>query len=167
MVEEKLLKIDDLARNVDRISLLINSLKIRSIPPKHDINESLKAMRISIDECKERTARMHAKQDWFVKACSSISRENNDEDLKVIDVTPIEYLFYNINLDKYGTRDESTLARRRPNDSELIDLDAKNDKSEIGEVKTLSSNKPTLLNYKDFNYDNRPSIDYIYLLHPC
>ena len=52
LVEEKLLKIDDLARNVDRISIEIYSLKIRSIPPKHDINESLKAMRISIDECK-------------------------------------------------------------------------------------------------------------------
>ena len=61
MVEEKLLKIDDLARNVDRISLEIDSLKIRSIPPKHDINESLKAVRISIDECKERATRMHAK----------------------------------------------------------------------------------------------------------
>src|SRR3989337_2462471 len=70
MVEEKLLKIDDLARNVDRISLEIDSLKIRYILPKHDINESLKAMRTSINECKERTARIRAKQDWFVKACS-------------------------------------------------------------------------------------------------
>uniref|UniRef100_M8BGW4 Uncharacterized protein n=1 Tax=Aegilops tauschii TaxID=37682 RepID=M8BGW4_AEGTA len=52
MVEEKLLKIDDLARNMDRISLEIDSLKIRSIPPNHDINNSLKAMIISIDECK-------------------------------------------------------------------------------------------------------------------
>ena len=52
LLEEKLLKVDDLPRNVDRISLEIDSLKLRSIPPKHDINESLKAMRISIDECK-------------------------------------------------------------------------------------------------------------------
>ena len=62
LLEEKLPKIDELARNVDRISLEVDSLKIRSIPPKHDINESLKAMRISIDECKERTARMRAKK---------------------------------------------------------------------------------------------------------
>ena len=62
LIEEKLLKSDDLARNVDRISLDVDSLKLRSIPPKHDINESLKAMRISIDECKERTARMRAKK---------------------------------------------------------------------------------------------------------
>ena len=40
MIEEKLLKIDDLARNIDRISLEVDSLNLRSIPPKHDINES-------------------------------------------------------------------------------------------------------------------------------
>ena len=73
LIEEKLLKIDELDRNVDIISLDVDSLKLRSIPPKHDINESLKAMRISIDECKERTARMRAKKDCFIKACSSIS----------------------------------------------------------------------------------------------
>ena len=88
-LEEKLLKVDELVRNVDRISH-VDSLKLRSIPPKHDINESLKAMRISIDECKERTARMRAKKDAFIRACSSSSYENNDEGLKVIDVSPIK-----------------------------------------------------------------------------
>ena len=39
LIEEKLLKIDDFASNVDRISLDVDSLKLRSIPPKHDINE--------------------------------------------------------------------------------------------------------------------------------
>ena len=103
MIEEKLLKIDDLARNIDRIALDVDSLKLRSIPPKHDINESLKAMRISIDECKERTARMRAKKDAFIRVCSSSSYENNDEDLKVIDVSPIKSLFCNMNLDNDGT----------------------------------------------------------------
>ena len=143
MIEEKLLKIDELARNVDIISLDVDSLKLRSIPPKHDINESLKAMRISIDECKERTARMCAKKDCFVKACSSF-HDNNDEDLKVIDVSPIKSLFCNMNLDNDGTGDESTLVKRSPNDSEFLDLNAKIGKSGIGEVKTLSSNEPTL-----------------------
>ena len=46
-------------------------------------------MRISIDECKEITAKMQAKRDWYVKACSSSFCENNDEYLKVIDVNPI------------------------------------------------------------------------------
>ena len=109
MIEEKLLKIDDLARNMDRISHDVDSLKLRYIPTKHDINESLKAMRSSIDECKERTARLRAKKDCFVKACSSSFHENNDEDLKVIDVSPIKYLFCNMNLNNDGTGDESNL----------------------------------------------------------
>ena len=52
LLDEKLPKIDELARNVDRISLDVDYLKLRSIPPKHDINESLKATRSSIDGCK-------------------------------------------------------------------------------------------------------------------
>ena len=43
----------------------------------------------------------------------------------MIDVTPIKSLFSNMNLDKYGTGDESTLVKRHPNDSEFLDLDAK------------------------------------------
>ena len=45
---------------------------------------------------------MRAKRDCFVKACSSSFCENNVEDLKFIGVTPIESLFYNINLDEDG-----------------------------------------------------------------
>jgi hypothetical protein len=90
--------------------------------------------------------------------------EAKDEDLKVIDVTPIESLFSNVNLDKDGTGDESTLVRRRPNDSEFLNLDAKIDKSGIGEVKTLASNEPTILDFKDFNYDSCSLIYCISLL---
>ena len=164
LLEEKLLKVDDLARNVDRLSLDVDSLKLRSTPPKHDINESLIAMRISIDECKERTTRLRAKKDCFVKACSPSLRENNDEDLKVIDVSPIRSLFYNMNLNNNGTGYESTLVRRRPNNSEFLDLDAKFGKSGIGEVKTLNSIEPTILDFKELNYDNYSLIDSISLL---
>ena len=153
LLEEQLLNVDDLARNVDRLSLDVDSLKLRSTPPKHDINESLKAMRISIDECKERTARLHAKKDCFVKACSSSFHENNDEDLKVIDGYPIRSLFYNMNLDNNGTGDESTLVRMRPKNSEFLDLHAKFGKSGIGEVKTLNSIEPTILDFKEFDYE--------------
>ena len=45
-----------------------------------------------------------------------------------------------------------------------LDLDAKINKSEIGEVKILSSNEPTLLDFKEFNYDNCYLIDCISLL---
>ena len=110
-------KIDELARNIDRIYLDVDSLKLRSIPPNHDINESLKAMRISIDEFKERTARMRAKKYAFIRACSSSSYENNDEDLKVIDVSPIKSLFCNMNLDNDGAEYDPPLSRRRSKNS--------------------------------------------------
>ena len=164
LIEEKLLKIDELARNIDRLSLDVDYLKLRSIPPKHDINESLKAMRISIDECKERTARIRAKKDSFIRACSSSFHDNKDEDLKVIDVSLIKSLFCNINLDNDGTEYDPPSPRRHPNDLQFIDLDAKIDKSGIGVVKTLSSNESALLDLKDFNYDNCSLIDCISLL---
>src|SRR6187401_2933592 len=164
LLEEKLLKIDELARNMDKIILDVDSFKLRSIPPKHDINESLKAMRISIDECKERTARMLAKRDCFMKACSSSFHDNKDEDLKVIDVSPIKSLFSSMNLDKYGTGYESTLVKRRPNDSEFLDLDAKIVKRGIEEIKTLHSDEPTILDIKGLSYDNCSLIDCISLL---
>ena len=40
--------------------------------------------------------------------------ENNDEDLKVIDASPIRSMFCNMNFDDYGTDDESTLPRGVP-----------------------------------------------------
>ena len=149
LLEEKLLKVDESARNVDRISLDVDSLKLRSIPPKHDINESLKAMRISIDECKGKTASMRAKKDCFVKACSSNFYEKKDEDLKVIDVSPIKSLFCNMNLDNDGTGYDPPLPRRRSKNSEFVDLDAKFDNSGIEEIKTLDVAKPTILDFKD------------------
>ena len=90
--------------------------------------------------------------------------ENKDEDLKVIDVSPIKSLFCNMNLDNDGTGDESTLVKRCPNDSEFLDLDVKIGKSGIEEVKTLHRNEPTILDFKEFNYDNFSLIDCISLL---
>ena len=156
-----MLKIDELARNVDRISLDVDSLKLRSIPPKHDINMSLKAMRISIDECKERTARMRAKKDSFIRTCSTSFQDNKDEDLKVIDVSPIKSLFCNMNLDNDGTEYELPLPRRRSKNLESLDLDAKIVKSGIEEVRTLNINQPTISDFKEFNYYNFSLIDCI------
>ena len=89
---------------------------------------------------------------------------NNDEELKVIDVSPIKSLFCNMNIGNDGTGDESTLVKRRPNDSEFLDLDAKFGKSGVGEVKTLHINEPTIFDFKEFNYDNYSLIDCISLL---
>ena len=57
---------------------------------------------------------MRAKKDCFVKACSSSFYENKDEDLKVIDVSPIKSLFFNMNLENDGTGDETTLVENVP-----------------------------------------------------
>ena len=59
---------------------------------------------------------MRAKKDCFVKVCSSSFDDNKDEDLKVIDVSPIKSLFCNMNLDNDGTGDESTLVKMCPKD---------------------------------------------------
>ena len=82
----------------------------------------------------------------------------------MIGVSSIDSLFSKIEIDNKGTEEESTLARRHPDNSEGENLDKKNDKSGFGEVKTLTSDVATLLDYKDFNYDNCSLIDYIYLL---
>ena len=89
---------------------------------------------------------MRLKNNFF-----GIFLEDKVEDLKVVDVSPIKSLFCNMNLDNDGTGDESPLPRRRPKNSEFLDLDAKIDKSGIEEVKTLDSNEPIILDFKEFN----------------
>ena len=66
-------------------------------------------------------------------------------------------------LDNDGTEYDPPLPRRRSRNSEFVDLDAKFDKSGI-EDKTLDINEPTILDFKDFNYDNFSLIDCISLL---
>ena len=63
-----------------------------------------------------------------------------------------------------GTGEESTLSRRRPDNSEGENLVEKIDKSGFEEVKTLTSDVPTILDYKDFNYDSCSLVDCISLL---
>ena len=89
---------------------------------------------------------------------------NHDEDLKMIDVSHIESLFTCLNINDKGTGDESTLVSRRLVCLEGDDLNDKNNKSGFEEVKTLDSNAPTTLDYKDFNYDNCSLIECISLL---
>ena len=49
-----------------------------------------------------------------------------------------------MNLDNNGTGDESTLVRRRPKNSEFLDLDATFGKSGIGEEKLYIALNPLL-----------------------
>ena len=69
-----------------------------------------------------------------------------------------------MNLDNDGTEYDPPLPRRRSRNSEFLDLDAKFGKSGIGEVKTLNSIEPTILDFKELNYDNFSLIDCISLL---
>ena len=82
----------------------------------------------------------------------------------MIGVSTIDYLFSNIKIDNKGTELESTLARRRPNNLEGENLDEKTDEGGFGEVKTLTIDVPTILDYKDFNYDNCSLVERISLL---
>ena len=69
-----------------------------------------------------------------------------------------------MNLDNDGAGHEPPLPRRRPKNSEFLNLDAKIGKSGIEEIKTLDSNEPTILDFKEFNYDKFSLIDCISLL---
>ena len=107
-----------------------------------------------MDESKKRTAMLRAKREFLEKAFSSDYFHKSDEDLKMIGVSSIDSLFSKIKIDEKGTEEESTLARRRPDNSEGENLVEKIVKSGFEEVKTLTSDVPTILDYKDFNYDS-------------
>ena len=117
-----------------------------------------------MDESKKRTAMLRAKREFLERAFSTDCFHNNDEDLKMIGVSSIDSLFSIVKNDENGIGEESTLGRRRPNISEGENLVEKIDKSGFEEVKTLASDVPTLLDYKDFNYDSCSLIDCISLL---
>ena len=117
------------------------------------VDESIKAIYVCMDESKKRTVMLRAKREFLEKAFSSDYSCKNDEDLKMIGVSYIDSLFSKVKNDEKGTQEESTLGRRRPNILEGENIVEKIDESGFGEVKTLASDAPTLLDYKDFNYD--------------
>ena len=82
----------------------------------------------------------------------------------MIGVSSIDSLFSKVEIDEKGTVEESTLGRRRPNISEGENLVEKIDESGFGEVKTLASDAPAILDYKDIHYDSFSLIDCISLL---
>ena len=145
-------KIDDLSRSVDRISHDVETLKMKKFVPK--VEGSIKALYVSMDGSKKRTSMLRAKREFLEKAFTSDCFHKNDEDLKMIGVSSIDSLFSKIKIDEKGTTEESNLGRRHPSISEGENLVEKIDKSGFEEVKTLTSDGPTILDYKDFNYDS-------------
>ena len=128
------------------------------------VDESIKSLYVSMDESKKRTAMLRGKREFLEKVFSSDYFCKSDQDLKMIGVSSIDSFLSKIKIDEKGTREESTLARRCPNNSEGENLVEKIDKSGFEEVKTLTSDVPTILDYKDFNYGSCSLIDCISLL---
>ena len=49
------------------IALDVETLKSKTLPPKHDYNETIKSIQVSINESKERTTKLKAKQEFLEK----------------------------------------------------------------------------------------------------
>ena len=73
-------KIDDLSRSVDRIAHDVENLKMKVFVPK--VDESIKALYVSMDESKKRTAMLRAKREFLEKVFSSDFFRKSDEVLK-------------------------------------------------------------------------------------
>ena len=65
-IEEKLNKVDDMSRSIDRISHDVETLKMKNFVPK--VDESIKALYVSMDESKKRTAMLRAKREFLEKS---------------------------------------------------------------------------------------------------
>ena len=147
-MEEKFNKVDDMSRNIDRIYHGVENLKMKICVPK--VEESTKALYVSMDESKKRAAILRGKREFLEIAFSSDYFHKSDEDPKMIGVSSIDSLFSKIKIDEKGTGEDSTLGGRRPNIFEGENLVEKIDESGFEEVKTLTSDVPTLLDYKHF-----------------
>ena len=79
-MEEKLNKIDDLSRSVDIISHDVENIKMEIFVPK--VEESIKALYVSMDESKKRTAMLRAKREFLERVFSTDCFHNNDETLR-------------------------------------------------------------------------------------
>ena len=84
-------KIHDLPRSVDRISHDVETLKMEIFVPK--VEESIKALYVSMDESKKITTMLRAKRELLEKAFSSDLFRKSDEHLKMIGVSSIDSLF--------------------------------------------------------------------------
>ena len=69
-----------MSRSIDRISHDVETLKMKFFVPI--VEESIKALYVSMDESKKRTAMLRAKREFLEKAFSSDCFHKNDEILK-------------------------------------------------------------------------------------
>ena len=64
------------------------------------VDESIKALYVSMDETKKRTAMLRAKREFLEKAFCSYYFRKSDEDLKMIGVSSIDSLFSKVKIDE-------------------------------------------------------------------
>ena len=126
-----------------------------------DMSKEFDGVRAQIAHLEKTTAEISDMQATLVNKMAA-KPDNNDVDLRVIDVTHIKSFFSNMNLDE--TEYDLPLPRRRSKNSEFLDLDDEIDKSGIERNKNLDIAKPTILDLKEFNYENCSLIDCISLL---
>ena len=93
-------KIDDMSSSIDRISHDVENLKMIFLPK---VEESIKALYVSMDESKKRTAMLSARRELLEMAFSSDCFHKNDEDPKMIGVYSIDSLFSKNKIDEKGT----------------------------------------------------------------
>ena len=82
-----------------------------------DMNKKFYGVNARITQLENAIAKISDKQATLVNKMAAKPEklhENNDEDLKVIDASPIRSMFCNMNFDDYGTDDESTLLEGVP-----------------------------------------------------
>ena len=75
----------------------VENLKMKKFVP--NVEESIKALYVSMDESKKRTAMLRSKREFLEKAFSSDCYNKSDEDLKVIGVSSIDSLFSKFKID--------------------------------------------------------------------
>ena len=93
-------KIDDLSRSVGRIAHDVENIEMEIFVPK--VDESIKALYVSMDESKKRIAMLRAKREFLEKVFSSDFFCKSDEDLKMIGVSSIDSLFSKVKIDENG-----------------------------------------------------------------
>ena len=89
-----------MSRSIDRISHDVKNLKMIIVVPK--VDESIKALYVSMDESKKRTAMLRSRREFLEKVFSSDCFHKSDEDLKMIGVSSIDSLFSKIKIDNKG-----------------------------------------------------------------
>ena len=73
-----------MSRSIDSISHDVENLKMKIFVPKFE--ESIKALYVSMDESKKRTALLRARGEFLEKAFSSDFFRKSDEDFKMIGI---------------------------------------------------------------------------------